>query len=174
MYRVRLKNLTLYKRTPPRKCLSEGYSYVVPSVSFPPEWNAEGRRTRFYCGVLFSDWWSLRTHFKISPNKQVPSGHREMRWTNPCTLQSPKVTLRMRLASFGVIGPYFFDATVDTKRYKLMITHFQRKLASIWFQQDDATCHTGALCMWLLFMGLLEVAHLRRSAGRLETSQPQG
>ena len=53
-----------------------------------------------------------------------------------------------------IIGPYFFEndadqaATVNGVRYRDMITQFflpkldDINVANMWFQQDDATCHS--------------------------------
>ena len=72
-------------------------------------------------------------------------------------LHSPKLTVWMGVASFGVIGPYFFQQTVNGVRYRQMVNEFvipelrrKRKLRSTWFQQDGATSHTAAETMELL------------------------
>jgi len=81
---------------------------------------------------------------------------------NPCLIQekplhSPKITVWMGIASFGLIGPYVYVATVNGERYRTMIKEFllpelrrRRKLKSTWFQQDGATCHTANETMTLL------------------------
>ena len=61
-----------------------------------------------------------------------------------------------------MIGPYFFEnddgttVTVKSLRYGRMITGFympaieEYDLENMWFQQDDATCHTARITMDLL------------------------
>jgi len=65
-------------------------------------------------------------------------------------LHSPKVTVWMGVATWGVIGPYFFDGTVNGESYRQLLTEFvrpeltrRRKLSRTWFQQDGATSHTA-------------------------------
>ena len=65
-------------------------------------------------------------------------------------LHSPKITVWMGVAAWGVIGPYFFDGTVNSERYMQLLNEFvrpelsrRRKLSCTWFQQDGATCHTA-------------------------------
>lgn len=65
-------------------------------------------------------------------------------------LHLPKVTAWMGIAAWGVIGPYFFEGTVNGDRYRQLLTEFvgpelkkRRKFRQTWFQQDDATCHTS-------------------------------
>ncbi|GFS83928.1 transposable element Tc3 transposase [Trichonephila clavipes] len=55
----------------------------------------------------------------------------------------------------GIIGPYFFksdeghNVTINGDRYRAMITNFfipelnNHGVQELWFQQDDATCHTA-------------------------------
>ncbi len=72
-------------------------------------------------------------------------------------LHSPKLTVWMGVASYGLIGPFFFDQTVNGNRYREMLEQQlvpalcrKRKLSSTWFQQDGATCHTAGETMELL------------------------
>jgi hypothetical protein len=72
-------------------------------------------------------------------------------------LHSEKLTVWCGIASFGVLGPYFFvdnegaAVTVTTGRYVAMLHNFcepelRRRgidLSSVWFQQDGATAHTA-------------------------------
>lgn len=73
------------------------------------------------------------------------------RLINEEPLHSPKVTVWMGIAEWGVIGPYFFDGTVNGERYRQLLNEFvrpelgrRRKLSRTWFQQDGATCHAAA------------------------------
>ncbi|XP_073979190.1 uncharacterized protein isoform X1 [Rhodnius prolixus] len=68
-----------------------------------------------------------------------------------------RVTVWAGVASWGIIGPYFFDGTVNGERYGEMLNLFlipqlrrKRRLNRTWFQQDGATCHTAALTLALL------------------------
>ena len=57
--------------------------------------------------------------------------------------------------SRGIIGPFYFEneqretVTVDGDRYQAMLNEFmftkieEEDISNIWFQQDDATCHTA-------------------------------
>ena len=69
-------------------------------------------------------------------------------------LHSEKVTVWCGFWSGSIIGPYFFQNetgvafTVNGDRYRFMITDsfwpslYNMDLTNMWFQQDDATCHT--------------------------------
>ncbi|GFV95616.1 transposable element Tc3 transposase [Trichonephila clavipes] len=62
----------------------------------------------------------------------------------------------------GIIGPYFFkndeghNVTVNGDRYRAMMTNFfipelnNHDVQELWFQQDDATCHTARATIDLL------------------------
>ena len=66
-----------------------------------------------------------------------------------------RVTVWCEFWPGDVIGPYFFEneagqaATVNGARYRDTITQFflpkldDIDVADMWFQQDDATCHTA-------------------------------
>ena len=64
-------------------------------------------------------------------------------------LHDQKTTVWCGFSSKGVIGPYFFDGTVNGERYRQMLTDFlwpqltQLGWDNMWFQQDGATCHTA-------------------------------
>jgi len=70
-------------------------------------------------------------------------------------LHDPYVTVWAGVASFGIIGPYFFEernqpVRVNKDRYIDMIKNFvipelkkKRKFSLTWFQQDGATPHTA-------------------------------
>lgn len=75
-------------------------------------------------------------------------------------LHSEKVVVWCGVASFGIIGPYFFEdgegraVTVTSQRYINMLQTFlapelrQRGIADVtWFQQDGATAHTSRASM---------------------------
>jgi len=79
-------------------------------------------------------------------------------------LHSEKVIVRCGVASFGVIGPYFFEdeagkaVTVNSARFTEMLRTFlepelQRlgvKNQTLWFQQDGATAQTAGTAMRVL------------------------
>ena len=72
-------------------------------------------------------------------------------------LHSPRLTVWVGVASFGIIGPYFFKETVNGVRYREMLDNFvipelrrKKKLKTTWFQQDGATCHTATETLELL------------------------
>ncbi|GFV19475.1 uncharacterized protein TNCV_3664071 [Trichonephila clavipes] len=70
-------------------------------------------------------------------------------------LHPEKLTVWCALWAGGIIGPYFFkndeghNVTVNGDRYRAMITNFfipelnNHDVQELWFQQDDATCHTA-------------------------------
>ena len=74
------------------------------------------------------------------------------------------MAVRCGIASFGVLGPYFFEdkegaaVTVTSKRYVAMLRNFcepefRRRgidLSSVWFQQEEATAHTAKASMSVL------------------------
>jgi len=73
-----------------------------------------------------------------------------------------KVTVCCGFWSGGIIGPYFFQneagiaITVNGERYRSMIRNFlwlkmdDMDTDNMWFQQDDATCHTPHATMNIL------------------------
>ncbi|GFU24577.1 uncharacterized protein TNCV_2265211 [Trichonephila clavipes] len=73
-----------------------------------------------------------------------------------------KLTVWCALWAGGIIGPYFFknneghNVTVDGDRYRAMITNFfipelnNHDVQELWFQQDDAICHTARATIDLL------------------------
>ncbi|GFW90316.1 transposable element Tc3 transposase [Trichonephila clavipes] len=77
-------------------------------------------------------------------------------------LHSEKLTVWCALWAGGIIGPYFFkndeghNVTVNDDRYRAMITNFfipelnNHDVQELWFQQDDATCHTARATIDLL------------------------
>ncbi|PSN42498.1 hypothetical protein C0J52_09799 [Blattella germanica] len=108
---------------------------------------------------------SDEAHFHLSGyvNKQ---NFRYWSQTNPyemheVPLHSVKVTVWCAIASFGIIGPYFFEddngrsVTVTSQRYVRMIEEFlSPQIANnphinrdTWFQQDGATSHTARCSM---------------------------
>ena len=70
---------------------------------------------------------------------------------------SERLTVWCGIASFGVLGPYFFEdnegaaVTVTSERYVTMLRIFREPelrhrgidLSSVWFQQDGSTAHTA-------------------------------
>ncbi|GFT59377.1 uncharacterized protein TNCV_2755541 [Trichonephila clavipes] len=77
-------------------------------------------------------------------------------------LHPEKLTVWCALWAGGIIGPYFFkndeghNVTVNGDRYRAMITNFfipelnNHDVQELWFQQDDATCHTARATIDLL------------------------
>lgn len=79
-------------------------------------------------------------------------------------LHSQRVTVWCAIASFGIIGPYFFEdenganVTVNSARYMRMLNTFLRPqlrrrrldMANVYFQQDGATAHTARDSMRLV------------------------
>lgn len=78
-------------------------------------------------------------------------------------LHAEKITVWCGIATFGIIGPYFFEennrtVTVTSERYLQMLQTFLtaelRRLRvedqEIWFQQDGATSHTARIVMEFL------------------------
>ena len=76
--------------------------------------------------------------------------------------QPEEYTVWCDLWAGGIIGPYFFkyasnrNVTVNGERYCEMALNFflpkrqELSLHDMWFQQDDATCHTARVRMDLL------------------------
>lgn len=64
-------------------------------------------------------------------------------------LHDSKTTVWCGFWAGGVIGPFFFDETVNGDRYREMLTKFlwpklnELDLDNMWFQQDGATSHTA-------------------------------
>ena len=72
-------------------------------------------------------------------------------------LHGERLTVWCGIASFGVLGLYFFEdnegaaVTVTSERYVAMVRNFcepelRRRwidLSSVWFQQDGSTAHTA-------------------------------
>ncbi|KAJ4437439.1 hypothetical protein ANN_17583 [Periplaneta americana] len=96
-------------------------------------------------------------------------------------LHSEKVVVWCGVASFGIIGPYFFEdgegraVTVTSQRYINMLQTFlapelrQRVIADVtWFQQDGATAHTSRASMG----GLREMFGARVILHRVEVQWP--
>ncbi|GFW20152.1 putative DD41D transposase [Trichonephila clavipes] len=109
----------------------------------------------FHKRILFSD----EAHFWLNGyvNKQ---NCRTWSEANPqvyveTPLHPEKLTVWCALWAGGIIGPYFFkndeghNVTVNGDRYATMITNFcipelnNHDVQELWFQQDDATCHTA-------------------------------
>ena len=76
---------------------------------------------------------------------------------------SPHVTVWCGVASWGIIGPYFFEegrrvVTVTGARYRRMLEDYllsqlerrQVPLQRVWFQQDGARPHTAAATLTCL------------------------
>jgi hypothetical protein len=70
---------------------------------------------------------------------------------------SPQVTVRCRVASFGIVGPYFFEeggstVIVTSAQYVEMLRNFLAfelhhcgvGLRTLWFQQDGETVRTAS------------------------------
>jgi hypothetical protein len=52
----------------------------------------------------------------------------------------------------GLLGPFFFENTVNLERYIDIVHEFlghltEEEIAKAWFQQDCATCHTARATM---------------------------
>lgn len=124
----------------------------------------EVTRVRNFKNVLFSD----EAHFYLNGvlNKQncrIWSSENPQS-TTETTLHPAKVTVWAGLASWGLVGPFFFEdhrgqaLTVNSDRYDRMLTEKltpalkNQKGANsrTWFQQDGATCHTTDRCMGTL------------------------
>jgi len=119
-------------------------------------------------GVINTLLMTVEAHFHLSGyvNKQnyrywAPENPHELHQHN---LHSERLTVWCGIASFGVLGPYFFEdyegaaVTVTSKRYVAMLCNvcepeLRRRgidLSSVWFQQDGATAHTARASMSVL------------------------
>jgi Helix-turn-helix domain (DUF4817) len=64
-------------------------------------------------------------------------------------LHDEKLLVWCAMSEHGIIGPFVFDGTVNSQRYREMLTEYffpmlrrmRIPLASTWFQQDGATAH---------------------------------
>ncbi len=73
-------------------------------------------------------------------------------------LHDAKLLVWCAMSEHGIIGPYFFDATVNSERYRGMLNTFffpelralRIPLATAWFQQDGATAHCSNQNLQLL------------------------
>ncbi|GFW92292.1 transposable element Tc3 transposase [Trichonephila clavipes] len=116
----------------------------------------------FHKRILFSD----EAHFWLNGyvNKQNCRISNE---ANPqvyveTPLHPEKLTVWCALWAGGIIGLYFFkndeghNVTVNGDRYRAMITNFfipelnSHDVQELWFQQDQATCHTARATIDLL------------------------
>ncbi|GFS75632.1 DUF4817 domain-containing protein [Trichonephila clavipes] len=116
----------------------------------------------FHKRILFSD----KAHFWLNGyvNKQ---NCRIWSEANPqVSVETPlhpeKLTVWCALWVGGITGPYFFkndeghNVTVNGDRYRALITNFfipelnNHDVQELWFQQDDATCHTARATITLL------------------------
>jgi len=72
-------------------------------------------------------------------------------------VHGPQVTVRCRVASFGIVGPYFFEeggsaVIVTSAQYVKMLRNFlafelhrrELGLRTLWFQQVGETAHTAS------------------------------
>jgi len=125
-------------------------------------------------GVINTVLMTDEEHFRLSGyvNKQnyrywAPENPQEF---HQRPLHSERLTVRCGTASFGVLGPYFFEENegaaiiVTSKLYVAMLRNFCEPelrrhgidLSSVWPQQDGATVHTAfiivvyLLCIWRL------------------------
>ncbi len=107
--------------------------------------------------ILFTDEAHFYLHGDVNSHNMRYWSYQNPRLIKEKPLHSPKITVWAGVASFGVIGPYVFEGTVNGERYRQMLNEFllpelrrRRKLKSTWFQQDGATCHTATETMALL------------------------
>ena len=120
-------------------------------------------------GVINTVLMTYEAHFHLSRyvNKQ---NYQYWARENPqelcqCPVHSEKLTVWCGIASFGVLGPYFFEdnegaaVIVTSKRYVAILHNFCERelrrqgidLSSVWFQQNGATAHTGRALMSVLW-----------------------
>jgi len=119
-------------------------------------------------GVISTFLMTDEAHFHLSgyENKQNyrywPPENPQEHHQRP--LHSERLTVWCGIASFGVLGPYFFEdnegaaVTVTSERYVAMLRNFcepelRRRgidLSSVWFQQDGATARTARASMSVL------------------------
>lgn len=107
--------------------------------------------------VLFTDEAHFYLHGDVNTQNMRYWSSENPRIIQEKPLHSPKVTVWMGIASFDIIGPYFFEETVNGDRYRDMLATFvvpelkrRRKCSTTWFQQDGATCHTATETITLL------------------------
>jgi len=119
-------------------------------------------------GVINTGLMTDKAHFHLSGyvNKQnyrywAPENPQE---PHQHPLHSERLTVWCEIASFGVLGPYFFEdnegaaINVTFEHYVAMLRNFCEPelhcrgidLSSVWFQQDGATVHTARASMSVL------------------------
>ncbi len=103
--------------------------------------------------VLSNVWISDEAYFCLSGtvNKQNMRfwGLENPHVVHEQPLHDVKVLVWCAMSEHGIIGPYFFDGTVNSERYREMLNTFffsklralRIPLATAWFQQDGATPH---------------------------------
>jgi len=107
--------------------------------------------------LLMSD----EAHFELSSNVNKQNYRYwtddNPHWVQEKPLHSQRVTVWCAVAEWGIIGPYFFDGTVNGEQYRQMINSFllpelrhRRRLSRTVFQQDGATCHTATETLAIL------------------------
>ena len=105
--------------------------------------------------IIFSD----EAHFQLGGYVNTQNcwiwGTESPRVIHEKPLHAQRATVWCGFWAGGVIGPYFFEneagnaVTVNGVRYRNMITEFLwpqwdgMDMEDMWFQQDDATCHTA-------------------------------
>jgi hypothetical protein len=105
--------------------------------------------------ILHNVWFSDEAHFHLDG---VVNRQNVRFWgsENPHMLTermhyAPKITVWAAISSHGLIGPFFFDQTVNSERYLSMLrNNFVPQLIATglplniqWFMQDGATPHTA-------------------------------
>jgi hypothetical protein len=103
--------------------------------------------------VLSNVWISDEAYFCLSGtvNKQNMRfwGLENPHVVHEQPLHDAKLLVWCAMSEHGIIGPYFFDGTVTSDRYREMLNTFffpelralRIPLATTWFQQDGATAH---------------------------------
>jgi hypothetical protein len=103
--------------------------------------------------VLSNLWISDEAYFCLSGkvNKQNMRfwGLENPHVTHEQPLHDEKLLVWCAISEHGIIGPFVFDGTVNSQRYREMLSNFffprlralRIPLASTWFQQDGATAH---------------------------------
>ena len=96
-------------------------------------------------------WWSDEACFKlnghINRHNCVYWSHENPRVVIEKEVNLPGLTVWAAISSNGIIGPFFFEGTVNAKRYLDMLetqffpalNHYNQE--DIYFQQDGAPCH---------------------------------
>lgn len=108
----------------------------------------QDRDPTFINRILFSDESNFSLNGTVSSHNAHIYGYENPHKYQEIPLKSPSVTVWASMSINGIIGPYFFDGTVDGNNYENMLANYliptlkrRRICSSTVFQQDGAPPH---------------------------------